>query len=76
MTNDDAYQLAKTAGVAGSARVELSNKVLGNARMRAALRAKIMRHASVEQRALVERFFPDAASGAAWDLLFAIAGEL
>lgn len=76
MTNDEAYLLAKTVGAAGSARVALSNKVLGNTRRRAALRAKILRCASVEQRALVERFFPDAASGAAWDLLFAIAGEL
>lgn len=75
MTNAEAYRQAKIAGAADSARVALSNHVLGNARKRAALRAKIMRNASTEHRALVEQFFPDADSSAAWDLLFAVAAE-
>ncbi len=77
MTNTEALTLAKTAGRGTNARVALANSILGNARKAMALRAAILRNASAEHRALVERFFPNPAndSAATWDLLCDIASR-
>jgi len=67
--------LAREASRGNAAWVTLSNKVLGNARKRNALRNEILAGASPENRTLFAYHFAgNENAGRAWRLLIAIAG--